>query len=111
MRARKPAEYVPSVMRLEAILDLDSVDLYLTAPEQPEDTNEVIGVDLFEILKPGNERVCVVLRAEGFTYKSIAEIMGLSEGQIKNIIYTIRKRIVASDPFYAPLAQIDKNNR
>lgn len=58
----------------------------------------VIATEIFMLLKPGNERVCVVLRADGLTYKSISDITGLTEGQIKNIIYTIRKRVVEKMP-------------
>lgn len=110
MRARRPAEYIPSVIRLESILDLDDI-LGVSAPVIPEDPNEIIATDMFAYLRPGNERVCIVLRADGLTYKSIAEIMGLSEGQVKNIIYTIRKRILARPTIGESLAQFDKNDR
>lgn len=113
MRAKKLPEYIPSVMRLESILDIDDMlgVAGASATLEPEDPNEIVAAELFDKVKPGNERVTVVLRADGLTYKSIAEIMGLSEGQVKNIVYTIRKRIIEDDPAYAVLAQFDKNDR
>lgn len=96
MRVRR-LPHIPSVVSLDSILDLDEF-FNLTSPEPLEDPNMVVATELFTMLKPGNERICVVLRADGLTYKSISDITGLTEGQIKNIIYTIRKRVVEKLP-------------
>lgn len=89
----KRAVYIPSVISLENILYFDE-SLGLTAPEPPEEPDAVIGTDIFSKLNAGDERVCVVLRADGLTYAAIGEIMGKSEAQVKNIIYSIRKRLI-----------------
>lgn len=88
---------IPSVISLNSILDLDDV-FGLASSEPIEDPNMVIATEVFTLLKPGNERICVVLRADGLTYKSISDITGLTEGQIKNIIYTIRKKVIEKFP-------------
>lgn len=96
MRVRR-LPHIPSVVSLEAILELEEF-FNLSAPEIQEDPNMVVATELFALAKPGSERICLVLRADGLTYKSISDITGLTEGQIKNIIYTIRRRIVEKIP-------------
>lgn len=82
---------------LEELLELDENDVAsiagLEAPDPAPDPNDFVSTEIFGLLEAGQERVCVVLRADGLTYKSIGEIMGISEGQVKNTIYGIRKRI------------------
>lgn len=97
MRVQRPMPHVPGEVRLQELLDINPL-FDIEAPAQPEDMNEIISTELFDTLKKGNERICVVLRADGYTYRSISDITGLTQGQIKNIIYTIRKRIITKTP-------------
>jgi len=90
MRVKRPT-YYPSFISLESSLELENLAQEDNASQDP---NEIVSTEIFQMLKPGNERVCVLLRCDGLTYETIGEIMGLKETQVKNIVYTIRKRVL-----------------
>ena len=87
-------EAVLRVLRSDSFVDLDEA-IGITAPEPPENPNEIVNTDVFLTLKPGVERTVVVLRSDGLSYGTIGQIMGLSEGQVKNLMGNIRKRVTA----------------
>jgi len=110
MRARKLPVDLLSAIRLREIVRLDKVldnrdsdngnpyDTYtlagfLEAPEPPEDPNEVVTSETFTRIHRGTERICVVLRSEGFMDEAITAITGFSAQTITKTFETIRQRL------------------
>lgn len=93
MRVRKNP-YDISITSFLGTVNIES--LYsIAAPEAPEDMNQVVESRIFALIKPGNERACVVLRAEGYSFEAIGDVLGLEQHQVKYIFESLRKRILS----------------
>ena len=86
---------IAALLRIAQMEKLDDIDekYGLVAPDPPEDMNEIVNTDVFYMLDPGTERVCLVLRADGLTYAVIGEIMGIPEQEVKDILKTVRLKV------------------
>ena len=69
---------------------------FLAAPELPEDPNAVTAESLFRRIEPGEERIIIILRSDGYTNQSISEITGLTEPHIRQVVATVRERLRAT---------------
>ena len=101
---RKPD--IQALIRLSQVVSLDtlqqddeyesySLQAFLAAPEPPEDANVITSEDIFHKLMPGPERICIVLRADGYNLESIQAITGYPMEQIKHIFMAARDRLLA----------------
>lgn len=98
MRVRR-LTYIPSLINLQDTLSLESLEDFafaIKAPDSSEDPNEVVATEIFQKLVPGEERICVILKADGLSHESIAEVMGIPEARVRLVFSQIRQRLTGN---------------
>jgi len=55
--------------------------------------SEALTNEVFNYIKPGMERVCVILRADGLNYREIGWVLGERKTLIEAVIFKVRHRL------------------
>lgn len=92
MYVSNKAPYI-SIISLSNVLKIDE-QINLVSPELYTDPNDILSSEIFEILRPGKERVVVLLLGDGLNRKSISEIMGINEKEVKRVIDCVKAKVV-----------------
>ena len=58
-----------------------------------EKISEAFYGNLMKYIRPGDELVVVILRANELSYKEIAFVMGKKKGWVESVIYRVKRRL------------------
>lgn len=89
MRVLKPRiPVLTTAIHIEEISDVAQPEYF-----GEENINEAFNNKIFEYIRPGEERIAVMLRTLDLKHWEIGWIMGLSKPEVEKILYRVRDRI------------------
>ena len=90
---RSPIPFIHSVFRIEEFADfLEN----MPAPEQDftEGNISVTFIDkIFQFIEPGEERMFIILRTDGYNYNEIAWLSGTTKNHVERVVHHIREKL------------------
>jgi len=78
----------PRAIRMEG---LESIGIEMEIPEKLQDG---FTLEMFKHIKPGMERVCVVMIADGYSYDDLSFLFGVQRQEINKLMYELRQRLI-----------------
>src|SRR5689334_10663944 len=80
----------PFTVRLDDLGDSIAAEEEKPSPYLADSFNS----EIFDLIKPGTERACIILRTEELTYSQIGWVLGIEPKKIAQIIYRVRNRFI-----------------